>query len=363
VDFVVLVTDAAGNETSQSFTVAVLASAPAAGPFTIGQARSETGLGQTYLGQISGSDALGRPVEFSLVSGPAGIEVDSDGTLQFTPTTIGTQTIELLASSVDGETENVVFDVEVLGQPVIVIPSIASEPLLSATVNNEYRYDVELENADGELLSFELVEGPIGASIDPDRGTLRFTPELDQLGEADFAIEVTLTDGQSVTQEFTLNVSRVGGPPLIISTPPTEANVGGSYLYSVDAVDSEGNPLTFRISQGPSGLTINENTGEISWTPGANQTGLRRVVIEVVDGFGGASTQAFAILVGDGVVNEAPVIESEAPRFTAVGSDYSYQCDRCRWCNFDRIFPAGCVGGESCSCDHQHGADRIGSGR
>ena len=120
-------------------------------------------------------------------------------------------------------------------------------------------------------------------------------------------------------------MSRAGGPPIITSTPTTEVNVGGSFLYSVVARDAEGDPLTYRLLDAPEGATISETTGELSWTPTANQVGQQTIIIEVVDGFGGASAQAFSVLVGDGVVNLPPQIESEAPRFAAVGSDYQYQ--------------------------------------
>ena len=324
-DFEVLVTDTDGNEVTQSFTVDVLANAPDATPFVISEARTEIGLGQDYLSQISGTDALGRDLIWSLVDGPADIEVSADGIISFTPVAIGLQTVVLTATNADGETEEVSFELNVVGRPVINTPVIVSQPIESATIGNEYQYDVTVTGVDGELLSFTILDGPVGASIDPNLGTLRWTPVSDQLGDSDFVIEVANADGLAITQEFTVTASRFGGPPRIVSTPPTEANVGGSYLYTVGAIDAEGDPLTYRLLDAPAGLTINETTGEISWTPTADQTGLQTTVIEVVDGFGGATTQAFAILVGDGIVNEAPSIESEAPRFTAVGSDYSYQ--------------------------------------
>ena len=324
-DFEVLVTDTDGNEVAQSFTVDVLANAPDATPFVISEARTEIGLGQDYLSQISGTDALGRDLIWSLVDGPADIEVSADGIISFTPVAIGLQTVVLTATNADGETEEVSFELNVVGRPVINTPVIVSQPIESATIGNEYQYDVTVTGVDGELLSFTILDGPVGASIDPNLGTLRWTPVSDQLGDSDFVIEVANADGLAITQEFTVTASRFGGPPRIVSTPPTEANVGGSYLYTVGAIDAEGDPLTYRLLDAPAGLTINETTGEISWTPTADQTGLQTTVIEVVDGFGGATTQAFAILVGDGIVNEAPSIESEAPRFTAVGSDYSYQ--------------------------------------
>ncbi|QEG20491.1 putative Ig domain-containing protein [Mariniblastus fucicola] len=327
VAFEIEVSHSAGNAVTQAFTVVVTNDSPATTPFIIVDPRSEVGLGQNYVAKVGGTDQLNRTLQWSLVSGPTGLNVEPDGSLRWTPGSadLGEQTIELLASNLDGETESFEFTLSVVGRPVIGAPVIESSPLSSAVIGNEYRYDLSVNDPDGDVLSFELVNAPQGMSIDASRGTIRWTPASDQLGESDVTIEVTDPYGASTTQTFTLKVTRAGGPPVIASTPTTEVNVGGSFLYSVVARDAEGDPLTYRLLEAPDGVSIAETTGEINWTPTAGQLGQQTIIIEVSDGFGGASTQAFSVLVGDGVVNLPPQIESEAPRFTSVGSDYQYQ--------------------------------------
>ena len=54
-------------------------------------------------------------------------------------------------------------------------------------------------------------------------------------------------------------------PPTIVSTEVTTAVVGESYTYDVDAI---GNPTPiYDLTIAPAGMTIDEDTGEISWTP------------------------------------------------------------------------------------------------
>jgi hypothetical protein len=58
-----------------------------------------------------------------------------------------------------------------------------------------------------------------------------------------------------------------GTAPTITSTPVTTAAVGELYTYDVDAT---GDPApTYSLTTFPSGMTINENTGLIEWTPAA----------------------------------------------------------------------------------------------
>jgi RHS repeat-associated protein len=306
--------------------IPVLDSQPAATPFAISLPRTQVGLGQNYLARIQGRDALDRPLAWSLVTGPTGLLVSSDGTIRWTPgnNDLGAHSIVVRATNVDGTAANSSFTLQVVGRPVNTSPDITSEPTTSTTVGKEYQYDVQVLDNDADPLSFALVNAPAGMSIHPSLGTIRWTPAADQLGESDVSVQVTDPDGATATQEYKLKVSKSGGPPSIRSVPPTEAAIGIGYLYSIVARDAEGDPLTFRLLAAPVGMTIAENTGVISWTPAAEQLGEQDVVIQVSDGIGGAVTQAFRIRVSAGAPNSPPVMNSIAPRFGVVGQTYRY---------------------------------------
>jgi hypothetical protein len=55
--------------------------------------------------------------------------------------------------------------------------------------------------------------------------------------------------------------------PEIVSTAVTRANIGCLYTYDVDATGNP--PPTYTLTISPTGMTIDENTGLISWTPDA----------------------------------------------------------------------------------------------
>ena len=56
------------------------------------------------------------------------------------------------------------------------------------------------------------------------------------------------------------------------------------YLYAPRATDPDGDPLSFRLATGPTGMTIDATTGVVQWTPTAAQTGQYPVRIVVDDG-------------------------------------------------------------------------------
>lgn len=55
--------------------------------------------------------------------------------------------------------------------------------------------------------------------------------------------------------------------PSIVSSAVTDGSVGAAYTYDVDAVGNP--PPTYTLTTAPAGMTIDEDTGEISWTPAA----------------------------------------------------------------------------------------------
>ncbi len=253
--FSIEVRDSSGSTSAVSANVQVINAQPAATPYQITLPRTLIGLGQAYLAQVTGQDALGRPLSWSLTSGPTGLLVSSDGTLRWTPGNddLGTKSITLRATDVDGGVTTRSFDLQVVGRPVNVAPVVVSTPLTSTVLGRQYQYAVAAEDADADPLAYALLDAPDGMSIHPSLGTLRWTPAADQLGESDVSVQVTDPDGASVIQTFKLKVSRSGGPPAITSIPPTEAAVGVSYLYTVAARDAENDPLVYRLLAAPVG--------------------------------------------------------------------------------------------------------------
>jgi hypothetical protein len=72
---------------------------------------------------------------------------------------------------------------------------------------NLFRHRVEAEDPDGDPITYRLLEGPAGATLDPLTGELRFAPAAP--GRYRFRLEASDGKGARSTQEFTLDVERV----------------------------------------------------------------------------------------------------------------------------------------------------------
>jgi len=100
-------------------------------------------------------------------------------------------------------------------------------------------------------------------------------------------------------------------PPVIGSTPGTTAKVGIEYTYEIEATDPDADDvLTYSLTKKPTGMTINESTGAVSWTPTEAQVGEHQVIIEVSDGKVSVF-QNFTITVEKALLDFIVVVPSE----------------------------------------------------
>jgi hypothetical protein len=95
-------------------------------------------------------------------------------------------------------------------------------------------------------------------------------------------------------------------PPVITSTAITSATKGQPYSYNVDAIDSDGDTLTYSLTTTPSGMAINSSTGLITWTPTTSGNYNVTVKVSDVELF---DTQSFTVTVEEnGTTNQPPTL-------------------------------------------------------
>ena len=83
------------------------------------------------------------------------------------------------------------------------------------------------------------------------------------------------------------------GTPEILSAPVVDVVVPQHYDYVVDAVDPNGDLLTYSLDMAPVGMEIDAVTGHITWIP--TTRGDVAVVVRVQDRYGAAATQSYTL--------------------------------------------------------------------
>ena len=126
--------------------------------------------------------------------------------------------------------------------------------------------------------------------------------------------------------DFDVRLLALGNtPPRFSSAPVAEAVLGRTYQYDADAVDAEDNSLTYTLKAAPSGMTIEPDTGLVTFRPTAADQGTHPIEILVADGQGGTSKQSFQLSVISAPPNRPPRFESVPPVRIASGEDYRYR--------------------------------------
>ncbi len=230
-------------------------------------------VGQEVVLDGNGSfDVDGDPLtwSWSLTVAPAGSAaalIDADARVaRFVPDLAGTYVGQLVVTdgALTGEPDTAKVEAADPNRP----PQILSEPQTTTTVGSEYRYQVVADDPDGDSLSFELAEGPVGMASDSTTGVLTWTPQGSDQGGHEVRILVTDTAAAAAEQSYTLLVEPPPNlPPRITSYPLTEVFQGETYNYRLAASDPEGDSVHFALEQGPPGMAIDPDSGLIGWTP------------------------------------------------------------------------------------------------
>ena len=177
-------------------------------------------------------------------------------------------TIQVIVS--DGEDE-ATLDVEITVINVNDLPMFTSNPSKTAEVTVSYEYEITFTDEDvGESHSFDFDDNPEGMEVD-ESGHITWTPTGDQEGA--HTVDLALDDGHNVVhQQWTITVLErtSDDPPVFTNSPPLTHAAGEDYTFDFEAEDPDGDPIVFRLLEGPDDAEISE-TGVLTWDPKTNK--------------------------------------------------------------------------------------------
>jgi hypothetical protein len=104
-------------------------------------------------------------------------------------------------------------------------------------------------------------------------------------------------DGEEYGPTMVLIAPINNSPPVVIRKEKSRYQ-GSLYSYRIEASDPDGDALTFKLRKGPSGMTIEEATGLITWRVAAKDAGKHQVSVQISDSHGGDVLYDFEVAIG-----------------------------------------------------------------
>jgi bacillolysin len=279
------------------------------------------------------SDLPAQKLTVRLLSGPSGLVVNPQGLVSWIPTEAQgpmphTVNVEVSDGSLTATNEFIVTVLEVNRPPVI-------NPVAAASIAEGTAWSQALGASDPDLppngLTFRLVNGPSGASVDSKSGVLSWTPsETDGGSTVDFVVEVA-DDGQPALASQTtvrLTVTEVNSPPTLAALADVTMPEGAAWSMSIRATDSDlpAQSLAYGLKANPAGMTFNPSTGELRWIPSESQgPGTYPVTVSVTDSGGATAERSFTVTVAE--VNQPPQVAAWADQRIVFGQSVSLKMD------------------------------------
>ncbi|MBI3182149.1 MAG: PKD domain-containing protein [Myxococcales bacterium] len=263
------------------------------------------------------------PIGWSTQIAPSGFSIDATtGVVSWTPLAPGQYGICLVATNVAGKDQQC-FQVTVSGSASGSAPAITSTPSTTGQEGRAYAYNAQNRaTATGAgPMTWSALLAPNGFAIDPTQGTIQWTPQT--WGAVGICLQAQNPYG-TANQCFTVNVAPAPTAPKITSSPTLFATVGGAYKYGEDGLLTASGtaPISFAVDVGPQGLTVNAQTGAVSWSPEAG--GNFAVQLSATNA-AGTDVQSFNVTVlPNGQGQSAPVIVRDALPSAVLSVPYAY---------------------------------------
>ncbi len=269
------------------------------------------------------------PMEFAVVSGPPGMSVHpATGVVTWMPMTGGSVPVELSVTNIAG-VDTQAFTVEVEG---LTGPVFTTEPPTEATVAAEYAYDPSVV-ANGTV-TWSAPVAPEGLTIDPESGSVRWTPTEAQAGSQDITVRATEDEsGLFTDQAYAVDVENTGGPAVITSAPPE--NVLAGELFTYDATAAGASTIQWSLQTPTSGtpaegvtIVTNPPVGPavtVQWDTAVVAPGEYTIALQAQNQLGAPSVQEFSVTVDPRPpVPEIDLLTNPPPATMFVGTAYTY---------------------------------------
>ncbi|MEP2771607.1 MAG: putative Ig domain-containing protein [Fulvivirga sp.] len=334
-EVVLNVEDDSGANINQSFTIVVANTNDEPTITSSPILSAQQGLSYTYNITTTDVDVGDNLTITSTLTLPdwLGLTDNGDGmaVLSGTPqnSDLGSFNISIKVEDLAGGTDNQAFTLVVdnSNDP----PTFDSTPITTTNEDDLFEYEILTSDPDvGDMLSINIIDRPTWLTFEDfgDNTALLSGIALNEhVGVHEIKLRVTDLAGQTVQQNFNLEVINTNDAPVFTSTPQLEIDEDATYEYNVTVQDVDlGNSLTITAEILPDWLSFLDNgdgTAIIEGTPENDDVGVHDIKIRVSDSQGGIVDQDISLNVIN--TNDPPEITSNPVLSVLEDDNYAYE--------------------------------------
>ncbi len=248
----------------------------------------------------------------TLLQAPASMTLVGN-TLTWTPTAsdVGHHSVQIQISDNRGGVATQQFTMLVPSGLANNPPLILGTPGRFATVDEPFQYTIVAADPEGSPVTLSL-DPSLPAGVVLSGRQLTWTPDASQAGVNRITVLATDSQGAVGRQSFDVRVLGVNTPPTFVTDPVAAISAGQTYFYAARAIDTE-DTLTYSIAA-PTGVTIGDTSGVVSWPATLTASGDYPVTITATDARGLSTDQSYTLSVSP---------DAEAPRVSILLSSRS----------------------------------------
>lgn len=183
-------------------------------------------------------------------------------------------------------------------------PRVVSTAETRARVDVPYAPTIVAADPEGGAITYELVAGPQGLTIDATTGAMSWTPTLAQQGQHAVHVRATDPEGLSGEQQYVVAVG-LNAPPVVYGFPADRVCVG-STESTLFVADPDDDPVTITVANPPAGFAVDASTGAVTLTATAQMAGDYVLEVHAADPYGGETARDVAVRI-DGFVGNPSV--------------------------------------------------------
>ncbi len=239
--------------------------------------------GSLFVVDVMASDPDNDELAYALDDAPMGASIDPmTGQISWTPDEAQGPGDFIFTVRVSDDRDPPLEDIEVFTVTVLEVNNAPqfdaiADPVVDELTELNLTISATDSDTPANFLTFSFTDSPIGATIEPETGIVRWTPTEEQ-GPGDYTFTVQVADNGSPnltdTASFTVSVQEVNLPPVISDVPPQTVEQFDELIVVLTAADPDSplNDLTFEIVGEARGAVLlpgaDMRSTEFRWTPG-----------------------------------------------------------------------------------------------